>query len=65
MPIFCKYDNNVLVKPVYVKVLKKEKHVKGYNTLSLLIEAYFSFLLLWQMRSYELIQSKTLSKKEG
>ena len=49
---------NVLVKPVYVKVLKE-----GENKFR--VVAYFSFLLLWQTHSHELIPSKRCLKKKG
>ena len=59
----CLYDSNMLVKPVYVKVQNKEKAVQACGILLLLIEAYFSFLLLCKIRSFELIQSQRCSKK--
>ena len=58
---FCTHDNNLLVKLVYVKILKDEEG--KYRARVFFFWWKCAFLLLCQMRSYELIQSKRFSMK--
>ena len=59
------YDNKCACQTWVYESIRKEESEYRVVALLLLLEAYFSFFILWKMCDYEYIQSKRCWKKRG